>query len=116
VGPPNETNETMEETEPGQGHTRKRFPCPSPNGKRPRISLPESEQMTARETHPRGGAIGSRSSVENDAGRDEEDSTPSPEVVQEEATQFEIPALFSDSKSDRDRKVASRSNDESKGM
>jgi hypothetical protein len=35
--------------------------------------------------------MGSRSSVENDAGRDEEDSTPSPEVVQEEAPHLKIP-------------------------
>jgi hypothetical protein len=46
--------------------------------------------MAAR-TNPRGGAIGSRSSVENDTGRDEDDSTPSPEVVQEVATHLEIP-------------------------
>jgi hypothetical protein len=42
-------------------------------------------------TNPIDGAIGSRSSVENDAGRDEEDSTPSPEVVQEEAPYLKIP-------------------------
>jgi hypothetical protein len=40
-----------------------------------------------------GAAVDSRSSVENDAGRDEEDSTPSPEVVQEEEAKkhYEIP-------------------------
>jgi hypothetical protein len=91
VGPP---NETIEETEPGQGHTRNRFACPSPNRKRPRACLAETRQMAAKETHPRGGAIGSRSSVENDGGRNEEDSKPPPlvasyphqEIVQEEAT------------------------------
>jgi hypothetical protein len=41
--------------------------------------------MAAR-TNPRVGDIGSPSSVEK-----EEDSTPSPEVVQEEATHLEIP-------------------------
>jgi hypothetical protein len=65
VGPP---NETIEETEPGQGH------------------------MADARTNPSDGAIGSRSSVENDAGRDEEDSTPSPEVVQgEEVPHPKIP-------------------------
>jgi hypothetical protein len=90
VGPP---NETLEETEPGQGHTtRDRFACPSPNRKRQRTCLVKSEQMAARETNLRDGAIGSHSSsVENDAVRDEEDSTPSPEVVQEEATHLKIP-------------------------
>jgi hypothetical protein len=67
--------------------------------------LAESEQMAAR-TNPRGGAIGSPSSMEKDGGRDEEDSKPSPlvtssdaliasypdqEVVQEEAAHHEIP-------------------------
>jgi hypothetical protein len=89
VGPP---NQTIEETEPEQGHTtRDRFACPSPNRKRQRTCLAKSEQMAARETNPRDGAIGSHSSVENDAVRDEEDSTPSPEVVQEEATHLKIP-------------------------
>jgi hypothetical protein len=46
--------------------------------------------MAAR-TNPTYGAIGSRFSVENEAGRDEEDSTPSPGVVQEEATHPKIP-------------------------
>jgi hypothetical protein len=41
--------------------------------------------------NPSDGSIGSRSSVENEDGRDEEDSTPSPEVDQEEATRSEIP-------------------------
>jgi hypothetical protein len=49
-----------------------RFAWPSPNRKRSRTRLAESEQLAAR-TNPRGGAIGSRSSVENDGGRDEED-------------------------------------------
>jgi hypothetical protein len=85
VGPP---NETIEETEPGQGHTRNRFACPSPNRKRPRTS-----PLVDARTNPRDADTGSRSSVENDAGRrDEEDSTPSPpEVAQEEATRSEIP-------------------------
>jgi hypothetical protein len=84
VGPP---NETIVETDPGQGHTTIRFACPSPNRKRPRTS-----PLVYARTNPRDGAIGSRSSVENDAGRDEDDSTPSPEeVVQEEATHLEIP-------------------------
>jgi hypothetical protein len=70
-------NETLEETEPGQGHvTRHRFACPSPNIKRPRSCLPESQQMAAT-TNPRGGATGGRSSVEKYGGRDEEDSKPS---------------------------------------
>jgi hypothetical protein len=75
--------------------------------------LSESEQLAAR-TNPRGGAIGSRSSVENGAGHDEEeeDSKPSPKlspvtstsalvasypdqkVVQEESTHYEIPSAF----------------------
>jgi hypothetical protein len=88
VGPP---NEIKEETEPGQGHTRNRFACPSPNRKRPRTRLAEREQMAARTNRGDGSAMGSRSSVENDAGRDEEDSTPSPEVVQEEAPHLKIP-------------------------
>jgi hypothetical protein len=44
--------------------------------KRPRTCLAESEQIAAR-TNPRGGAIGSRSYVEKDGGRDDEDSKPS---------------------------------------
>ncbi len=69
MGPP---NETLEETEPGQGN---RFACPSPNVKRPRSCLAESAQIAARKT-PRGGAIGSRSPVKKDGGRHEEDSKP----------------------------------------
>jgi hypothetical protein len=82
--------------------------CPPPNGKRPRSSscLAESRQIAAR-TNPRGSATsGSPSSVENDGGRDDEDSKPSlvtsssallasypdqEEVVQEEATHYKIP-------------------------
>jgi hypothetical protein len=103
VGPP---NETIEETEPGQGHVRNRVACPSPNVKRPRSCLAESAQIAARE-NPRGGAIGRPSSVENDGGRDEEDSNPflvttrsalvasypdQEEVVQEESTHYKIPS------------------------
>jgi hypothetical protein len=80
-------NETLEEPGPGQGHVRNRFACPSPNRKRPRTS-----PLVDARTNPRDGAIGSRSSVEeNDAGHDEEDSTPSPDVAQEEATRPKIP-------------------------
>jgi hypothetical protein len=97
-------DETLEETEPGQGHGRHRFACPSPNIKRPRSCLAESQQMAAT-TNPRGGASG-RSSVEKDGGHDEEDSKPSlvnsssvlvvasypdQEVVQEH-THYEIPS------------------------
>jgi hypothetical protein len=79
-------NETLEETEP------------SPNIKRPRSCLAETEEMAAR-TIPRGGAAGSRSSVKKDRGRDEEDSKrsaliasyPDQEVVQEEA-HYTIPS------------------------
>jgi hypothetical protein len=102
------STDTLEETEPGQGHVRNRFACPSPNVKRPSSCLAESAQISA-STNPRGGdAIGDRSSVEKDhGGRDEEDSKPSPvttsspivasspdqEVVQEEATHYkEIPS------------------------
>jgi hypothetical protein len=81
--------------------------CPSPNVKRTRTCLAESEQMAAR-TNPIGGAIGSRSSVEKDGDRDEEDSEPSlgasssaliasypdQEIVQQEATHYEIPPLW----------------------
>jgi hypothetical protein len=100
-------NETLEETEPGQGHVRNRVACPSPNVKRPRSCLAESAQIAARK-NPRGGAIGSRSPVEKDGGRDEEDSKPSlgtsvsalvvasyPDqevVVREEATHNTIPS------------------------
>jgi hypothetical protein len=98
-------NETLEETEPGQGHVRNRVACPSPNVKRPRSCLAESAQIAARKT-PRGGAIGSRSPVEEDGGRHEEDSKPSlvtsisalvasypdQEVVREEATQNKVPS------------------------
>jgi hypothetical protein len=84
VGPP---NQTIEETEPGQGHTtRDRFACPSPNRKQPKTS-----PFADARTNPRDGAIGSRSSVENEDGHDEEDPTPSPDVVQEEATRPQIP-------------------------
>jgi hypothetical protein len=84
------STETLEETEPGQGV------------KRPSSCLAESAQSSAT-TNPRGSAIGNRSSVEKDGGRDEEDSKPSlvvnsssalvasypdPEVVQEEATLY----------------------------
>jgi hypothetical protein len=98
-------NETLEETEPGQGHVRNRVACPSPNVKRPRSCLAESAQIAARKT-PRGGAIGSRSPVKKDGGRHEEDSKPSlgtsisalvasypdQEVVREEATQNKVPS------------------------
>jgi hypothetical protein len=78
----------MEETGPGQGHTSNRFACPSPNRKRPRTT----RRLADARTNPTDGAIGSRSSVENDAGCDEEeDSTPSPEVAQAEAPHLEIP-------------------------
>jgi hypothetical protein len=71
-----EDSEPLEETEPGRGHVRNRFACPSPNVKRPRTRLARSKQMAAR-TKPIGGASGSGSSVEkDDGGRDEEDSTP----------------------------------------
>jgi hypothetical protein len=71
-----EDSKPLEETEPGRGHVRNRFECTSPNVKRPRKCLAESEQMTAR-TNPRDGASGSGSSVEkDDGGRDEEDSEP----------------------------------------
>jgi hypothetical protein len=76
VGLPNET--ALEEPGPGQVHVRNR--CPSPNIKQPRARLAGSGQMAAR-TNPRGGAIGSPSSVERDGGRDEEDSKPSPLVT-----------------------------------
>jgi hypothetical protein len=71
-------NETLEETEPGQGHVRNRVACPSRNViKRPRSCPAESEQM-APTTNPRVSAIGNRSSVEKDhGGRDDEDSKPS---------------------------------------
>jgi hypothetical protein len=73
--------------------------------KRPRTCLAESEQIAAR-TNPRGGAIGSRSYVEKDGGRDDEDSKPSlvtsssalvasypdQEVVREEAHHNTIPS------------------------
>jgi hypothetical protein len=86
VGLPKE--ETLEETEPGQGHgVRSRFASfPSPNiKKRPRACLAESGKMAARTT-PTGGAIGSSpsSSVEKDDGRDAEDSNSSQARVQEE--------------------------------
>jgi hypothetical protein len=70
-------NETLEKAESaGRGHVRNRFACPSPNVKRPRTRLAESEQMAAR-TNPRDGASGSGSSVEkDDGGRDQKDSTP----------------------------------------
>jgi hypothetical protein len=55
----------------------------------------ESGQITAR-TNPRGGAIGSHGAVENNGGREDEDSIASyPDqevVVQEEATLYEIPS------------------------
>jgi hypothetical protein len=61
---------------PGQGHVINRLACPSPNVKRPRTRLAESEQMAAR-TNPRDGGSGSGSSVEkDDGGHDEEDPTP----------------------------------------
>jgi hypothetical protein len=84
VGPP---NQAIEETEPGQGHAGNRFACgPSPNRKRPR-----TRRLADARTNPSDGSIGSRSSVENDAGRDEEDSTPSPEVLQAEVPHPKIP-------------------------
>jgi hypothetical protein len=87
------STETLEETEPGQGV------------KRPSSCLAESAQSSAT-TNPRGSAIGNRSSVEKDGGRDEEDSKPSlvtsisalvasypdQEVVREEATHNTIPS------------------------
>jgi hypothetical protein len=103
-------NETLEETEPERGHVRNQFACPSPNRKRPRTRLAESERK-AGWTNPRGGAIGSPSSMEKDDGdgpdeEEEEDSKPSPvtsssaltasypdeEVVQEDATHYKLPA------------------------
>jgi hypothetical protein len=84
-------DETLEETEPAQGHhgVETRFACPSPNIKRPRTCLAESGKKAAR-TNPRGGAFGgSPSSVERDGGRDEEHSIPSPAGVQEEATYYD---------------------------
>jgi hypothetical protein len=88
VGPP---TETLEETEPERGHVRNRFACPSPNKKRPRACLAESEKNAAR-TNQTGGAIGgSPNSVENDGGRDEEDSKSSEVAVQEEATHNKLP-------------------------
>jgi hypothetical protein len=66
--------------------------------KRPRTCPAESEQMAAT-TNPIGGAIGSPSSVEEDVGRDDEDSKPYPPsypdqevVVPEEATLYKIPS------------------------
>jgi hypothetical protein len=73
VGLPNGT--LVEETDPGQGHVKNRFACPSPNMKRPRTCLTGSEQMTAKKTS-RGSAIVSPSSVEKDSRRDEEASKP----------------------------------------
>jgi hypothetical protein len=73
-------NETLEETEPERGHVRNQFACPSPTRKRPRTRLAESERKAGR-TNPRGGAIGSPSSMEKDDGDgpdEEEDSKPSP--------------------------------------
>jgi hypothetical protein len=67
-------NETLEETEPGQGHARNRYACPSPNVKRPRTCLAGSGQMAAAK-NPRDGATGSRSSVKKDGDRDEEDDS-----------------------------------------
>jgi hypothetical protein len=104
-GPYYTRNTTRKETEPGQGNVRNRFAYPSPNVKRPRSCLAESQQMAAT-TNPRGGDIGSRSSVEKDGGRDEEDATPSlvisssaliasypnEEVIREESTHYEIPS------------------------
>jgi hypothetical protein len=99
-------NETLNETEPEQGHVRNRVACPSPNVKRPRSCLAGNGRMAAR-TNPRGGATGKRSSVEKDGGRDEEDSNPflvttssalvasypdQEEVVQEESTHYKIPS------------------------
>jgi hypothetical protein len=99
--------DTLKETQPAQGHVRNRPDCPSPNRKRPRTCLAESGQMGAR-TNQRGKAIDSCGSVEEDGGRNEEDSKPSPvtsssartlssfpkqEVVQqEEAAPGEIPS------------------------
>jgi hypothetical protein len=78
-------NETLEETEPKQGHgVRTRLACTSPNIKRPRACVAESGKKAAR-TNPRRGAIGgSPGSVERDGGRDEEDSKSSQAGVQEE--------------------------------
>ena len=69
----------MEETEPAQElrHVRNRFEGPSPaNRKRQRTCLVDSEQMTAR-TNQEGEATHSCNSVEENAGRDEENPKPS---------------------------------------
>ena len=91
-------NDALGETEPAQGPASHRFECLSPaSRKRSRSCLAESGQIAAR-TNQRDNATVSCSSVEEDAGRDEEDprpplvtsstlidSDPSQEVVPEEA-------------------------------
>ena len=70
-------NDAIEETEPAQGPARSRFDCPSPaNRKRPRSCLAKSKQIAAR-TKQRDDATDSCSPLEEDAGRCEEDPSPS---------------------------------------
>jgi hypothetical protein len=98
--------EAREETEQARGHIKNRFECPAPNMKRPRTCLLAESGQTGARPNQRGNSIGIFGSVEQDVGRDEEDSTPSlksssialigsypdqGEVEQDEATPREIP-------------------------